>query len=835
MLNKRFIIILLFCLLWLTGKSFAFFLATGEAIVYFNPDLSEDRIIYTLSQEVSSYDAVYDNNKFYIAFTNGEDLYFTYSSDNAQSFSGPSLISSKTNKPSLAIKDNLIAIAWEDLDGICYKKSEDGGMTFLDPQPIFITGETLSSPALIIDLSENIHLIFLSEENNSSLKKIYFSQLLTVEPTVIFESYENITNLKPKNLSQGLLVYWQTEYSQRYETLCSISLDQGQNFSGAKNLSFDKELLDLDISNSKLTAITHADFSTSSIPVMKQEIKLAPLATPVILETRDKLIFEYIGSLPYILNIDIAKTLDFTNPEKYYQYLASLTQEVSLPNELADGQYYVRINVFDGLSQSPFSQDVSFEIDTISPQILSLEAEKSANMVTLKGNISESPTWLTINNKSVSGESSFQEDFMLTDGINLFTFILTDEADNTSFLSKEVFYNAKIPEIKVLNPKDPDWFKPDSSIVIEAEVIDSNNKIEDGIEARVMINNMLLEDILIYDQQEKLLFGFILLPADLSDGQHSAKIILADGEGVFTINIDSAPPVSNQPLGKPFFANSQSALVIPVKDLGAGLDPAGTLIKISGISIEGTASLEGQSLTFTTNTPLAEGTYEVEVLARDQVGNLGEPIVLSLIIDNTLPEITLHGTYEAKTSKKEIMIKGQVIEANPDSITIYNNKKKLASFTLNGINFSKKVSLSSGNNEIMIEAVDQAGNKAYATINTFATSAAPSSNLIVNCLHGPNPFSPKKDLPGTYSTHGKGMVFSYALSQPANVKIHIFDITGVRIWTKEIKNTASGVTAWNGVGQFGNMSANGIYPYVFSANAGGRSEIQRGKILIFHQ
>lgn len=76
------------------------------------------------------------------------------------------------------------------------------------------------------------------------------------------------------------------------------------------------------------------------------------------------------------------------------------------------------------------------------------------------------------------------------------------------------------------------------------------------------------------------------------------------------------------------------------------------------------------------------------------------------------------------------------------------------------------------------------------------------------------------------------MVFAYTLAKPADLMIRIYDITGTLIWVKAIPNTSSGVTAWDGVNQFGQMSSNGIYPYFFSAAKDGLVETRKGKIII---
>jgi hypothetical protein len=272
---------------------------------------------------------------------------------------------------------------------------------------------------------------------------------------------------------------------------------------------------------------------------------------------------------------------------------------------------------------------------------------------------------------------------------------------------------------------------------------------------------------------------------------------------------------------------------LPVKDEGAGLDPAGTLLAIRGISLEGKVSAEAQEMIWIPALPLSEGSYEVEVTARDQVGNVAESFSFCLVVDLTCPELTLIGSYESMTSENTITIQGKVLEENADTVNIYNGREKVTSFSLADDHFSCEINLIPGTNDIRVEVMDLSGNKADATVSTFSTFAPAAAGLIQRCAHGPNPFSPGQNLPGAFSSSGKGMVFTYSLAQPADLRILIFDLTGTLVWNKEMKNATSGVTAWNGVDVFGKVVRNGIYPYVFSATGNGRTEIRRGKIIVY--
>jgi hypothetical protein len=806
----------------------------------------QPQTLYAFTREVTSFDIQANQNNFLFAFTTGEALYLTHSTDYGQTFSAPLLFSERSKNPSLAVKNDLVVMAWEE-DGIIKICSSEGEVLHFDePRSLIITGEALSSPALLIDNSSNIHLCFLSKDPNNLLNKILYAKLDGTEPKEIFQSLDDLIGLKIQETSWGLLFSWQKSYFGRYESYLCPSFDFGNNFGKINILPIEKEVLAILFKADKPVLATY-DYALSF-----EEVDFTPPPAPQVLSP---VMFTAVNSSDFILSynnqgveallcqIDLSPSNDFplSDTLSFTQLCTEETNEFEFPAPLEDGTYYLRIDSFDGLSTSLPGQTIEFKIDNTPPEIVSLEAKCAEGELTFKGEISEASAWLSINHELVPLEAGtrFESQYKLETQDNFFTFILSDEAGNLTVTTEEVGYNAASPEITVVEPGTIDWFKPGSTILINASVFDLQDDIEDQVEAQVMIKGEVQEDTLFYDQEEKSLFGFITLPSDLNDGEHAASIILADkagnrGSEYFGIKIDNSAPFLNKNQAESVFSNSEVSLTLPVADLGAGVDPAGTLVKISGASFEGTVSVEPQSITLAPTFPIPEGSYEVEVLARDLIGNTGEALCFGLTIDTTPPQISLLGSYETQTRENKIRLQAKIEDSSPLTVNIYNNQSKIDTVSLSDSNFSREISICQGQNEIMIEAQDQAGNLTSANITTYGSFASASS-LIASCVHGPNPFSPTKRLPGAFSAQGNGMLFSYNLSQPADVKIMIFDITGTLIWTKKIDNSASGVTAWNGVDQFGRTTSNGIYPYIFSATAGGNTETRRSKIIVFHQ
>jgi hypothetical protein len=803
----------------------------------------QTQTLYSYTQEVAQFDTHIDHNKYFLSFIEGGALYLASSTDFGKTFSPPLLVSEKARHPSLAIIDDSILLAWEDDDTIKIATSESkANILFAEPSTLTITDEVLSSPRLIT--GDSIKISFLSSDPKTGLHKIIYSNLDGSNSDIVYQSLDGLVGLRIQETADGLIFLWKKSYFERYET--HLRFYFGEKILGkARIIPAEEEPLAILFREEKPLLVT-----TNEVGLSFEEINYFRPAAPKIISpapnravnlSNTQLIIETAVDEALLCKIELSPEVNFTASQttRYYLLCTQETNAFKLPAGLPDGTYYLQASVSDGLFASQFSDPVEFIIDNLPPEISALETQQSLGKVTFQGEISEPGAFITINNQPVSFESDtqFVSTFGLSSEINLFTFTLSDEAGNLNILTEEVTYNAASPEITVEKPEPADWYKPGSTILIEASVFDLQEDIEDATEAQVTINGQILDDTLGYDAEEKSLFGFITLPEDTQDGEHTASINLTDQAGnqggtTFTVKIDTSPPIFAA--DGECFGNSNDKINLPIVDQGAGVDPGGTIIKIMGSSFEGEVSVEAQSITLIPTYPLLEGSYEVEVYPRDMIGNTGEATSFSLVIDTTPPKLSVPDTYETQTSQSKITLQAQIEDDYPVTVNIYNNQKTILSEPLEGPDYSKEINLFHGENDIKIEAVDQAGNISSANLEVFSSSAMGSS-LISNCSHGPNPFSPTRRLPGAYSTHGNGMVFSYSLSQPADVKIMIYDITGTLIWIKEIQNSASGVTAWNGVDQFGKMAGNGIYPYLFLAKSGGVTETRRSKIIVYHQ
>jgi hypothetical protein len=709
----------------------------------------------------------------------------------------------------VASSENLVVTATVTAETVIVHYSSDRGLNWHQPVPITITGETVSQPRLAFDNLMAPQLIFLSFNKYLNRHRLYYTSLSSLEPRVIFESQDDIVNINVTQTLEVLRLDWQTDYLGRQTAYVSVSLDQGKHFGSAHPLSGFFPPLAAPV----LTAPRNGTLSNLSSP----EVKYRPNAEgPLITKVE--------------LSWDKTFPLDKSWSFEYLDLPGTIETDAHLPLSLPDGEYFVRLSAHDGLRNSPTNGPVSFRIDTKAPVITlsSPSAEVSDdNYVSFAGTVGESVK-LTLNGRSVSVEAGggFSCSASLLSGKNTFEVLATDEAGNTTRLTRTISYYATIPHLKITRPRADDWFKPGSTIYFSAEVNVSLDNIEDESDGTITVNKQELADKPVYDQSTKTLSGFISLPAKLSDGRLTATVRLNDrsggtGQKEFSLNIDNTPPSRTAATDEAVYTGSACIIPLPLNDAGSGLDLQGTVVKMNGISLEATLTIEAGPAA-RTKLPLADGSYEVTVLPRDNVGNTGEAIRYILIVDTLPPLISLDPNNATVAKAPRLLVSGEASDRYLSGINFYNGQTLVGSLNAPANNFAYDLPLLNGNNNIRVEAVDRAGNKTSCSYLVKAEVA--SAGLISKFAPAPCPFSPRTD-------RTMNFIFSFSAT-PDLLKVYIFDLAGTLLWKKELSNFSGNTLAWNGMDMFGRYVGNGVYPYLASATLGGQTEIKKGKLIV---
>jgi len=712
-----------------------------------------------------------------------------------------------------------------------FTSSTDNGRTFGPAQ--LITSEALGSPAVAVDGAGAVSCLFLRPDRARGLSELCYLAGLSQEPVVIEQSADELGAARLFTSPWGALAVWQKQYRDRAETFLALTLDGGRHFNAPRRINPEKpiELLYYLGGKWRYRAAPPDPLSRElePAPVVSPQL-LAPAAGALVNTPTLEVRYRLPAAEPAIDKIELSwqKTFPADKTWSFERFDLPGTGETSyvVPVDLPDGDYYIRLTAFDGLVSSPATDPLAFRLDRQAPAITLLSpaaATSEARNIVIDGKLNEKAR-LTLNGQPVTVEAGgrFRLPYQLAPGDNRLSFTATDEAGNTAALAVNCAYSSLKPALTIKKPHAAEWFKPDSAVLFAVTVFDLQDDIEDESEAEIEIEGKILDDRLVYDRAERDLSGFIKLPSGLADGKIAARIRLRDlagnlAEEEVTINIDRTAPALDLASGEASYSSAASLVRLPFSDAGAGLDPAATLITFPGVSFEAISSAE--SLYLRPVRALAPGSYEVTVTPRDRIGNSGPAAAFPLVVDDQAPELLITGSSE---SQGRCRLEARVSDAYPGSVNIYNNGKLADSFRLNGPLFVREIALTSGSNDLRIEALDKAGNSTSSSLSVTA-SALSGSATVARLGNAPNPFTPASG----------PMLFTYTLNAPADLKFYIFDLSGTLIWQKTALGAVSGNLAWDGRDHFGGAVVRGVYPYTVQANSGGAVELHRGKIIVY--
>jgi len=187
-----------------------------------------------------------------------------------------------------------------------------------------------------------------------------------------------------------------------------------------------------------------------------------------------------------------------------------------------------------------------------------------------------------------------------------------------------------------------------------------------------------------------------------------------------------APAVSfTAPAAGSLLATATPAIAATFSDAGSGIDPASLRFLLDGTDRTGQAQASASGLSFTPSTPLAEGGHTAQVTVRDLAGNQAQGAV-SFTTDTASPTITFTSPAEGAFVKTATLpVTGTVSDAS-----------QVAAVKVNGIQvplsnggFQTSVQLVDGLNEILISALDVAGNQGFAS--RFVTLDTTPPQLLV--------------------------------------------------------------------------------------------------------
>jgi hypothetical protein len=384
----------------------------------------------------------------------------------------------------------------------------------------------------------------------------------------------------------------------------------------------------------------------------------------------------------------------------------------TLPLTLNEGFNTITVTAVD-LAGNRSSSAVSVTLDSTPPLAPLLDPQTTPTRVaaiTLSGRSEPSATVRLFNNAQSLG--TVQADaaglfslsgVTLTEGLNTITTLAADAAGNEGPLSKQLalVLDTKPPVIAITSPADRLFLNAPAVTVIGSIDDQTATVTVNGIAATISGATFTAPGVPLSDGVNVLVVTVI----DPADNHATAQV---------SVTLDTALPVVTitAPLDGSFTA-------IPAVTVSGTVSEAASAVTVNGKA----ATLTGNSFILE-NLTLAEGQNTLNVVAVDLAGNKGTAIA-TVTLDTVNPLIFVSVPADGLlTRNPQVMVSGTVSE--PLATLSINGQP----VTVNGQAFTTTITLTEGNNSIVLEATDRAGNKGTATINVTLDSTPPVAPLL---------------------------------------------------------------------------------------------------------
>ena len=596
-----------------------FFSKTNNGSLYFE----DFRSVYSFEDTQESCSIGFGNNIIYLYYLIKNDIYCAYSPDSGRSFTPPQILNNNLPAKQFATSKKGDCLAFLSGNKIYYMSL---ARNWSNPQEIHQTDN------MIDDLKIQKDSVFWIENLND--EKYLLSNWSEGTSKILCENAFPIKNLKIDIAEAVTFSIFKGDYYVPHYILKNIQFGlprpikehiyTGENFEGIFNL------------DNSIYALWSADSQLKLIKVMNSQ----PNPPQAILSgkyAKDKLKVSLKADDPDLdpltYKLEVSWDKDFGKENCWVFNVFS--KEAEIPLTLSDDRYYLRAYANDLISYSLPSDIVAFIIDRQPPKFIITKPEKGSivndPILEIKGMISEEAK-ITINSSPVIiSNNNFSKTITLKPGENQINILATDEAGNSTSESFSVIFNEEAIIFTLLNPKNTEWYKKGSTILVEALVQDKKNSIEDEAEASIKIDDKITGQNIYYSKDDKKISGFITLPDTLSHGDHRFQITLNSGVCQTTLKIDASSPEA-VPSSAAIY---QDRIIIPITEKGGGIDLAGSafLVKCGSVEVLGKLKTEGLDLVFYPYKPLELGSYEVNIKPRDLVGNIGQECAFTLNFD----------------------------------------------------------------------------------------------------------------------------------------------------------------------------------------------------------
>ena len=280
-----------------------------------------------------------------------------------------------------------------------------------------------------------------------------------------------------------------------------------------------------------------------------------------------------------------------------------------------------------------------------------------------------------------------------------------DEAGNVAEDDLIIIVDNTAPDIAIISPEEESYLAGTQEVVVQVE--------DDNLVYAELYLSGLLSARWEEPGQYTIEWNTTLVP----DGVYRLVLVAEDGAGnraevAITVIVDNTAPVAEILSPEPGSLLSGTVDVL-VYYHDANLENA-------SLYLDGTPlSLEGFKITLDT-AKLPDGPHTLELVVRDRAGNEAVATV-SFHTDNTVPEVAFTSPANGSTLSGVVEVSWQVSDANLAEVWLiidgaYINVTGLTSYTWN------TTLVQDGAHELVLVAVDEAGNEARAKIVVYTES-----------------------------------------------------------------------------------------------------------------
>ncbi|MBU0573168.1 MAG: hypothetical protein KKH83_01675 [Candidatus Margulisbacteria bacterium] len=576
-----------------------------------------------------------DQNTMRLIYQMAGDIYYISSGDGGRSFSIPITLNrpyKTTLNADIALVNGALTVVFASEDkfgqNIYLVKSLDGGRSWGRPE------KYLQKISVINELLLTKNGVCFVESSADGSYRLYSGQDL-----LLTES-RKIGNLKTydTDLSLSLIKYdlYMENGAVEPRFISPVALGE-RKF--VEHILGNAEYIDAIYDQGKLYS-----FFSINDEIKKYEYTPPAVEAPVILTPKPGQKMR-----PDSLNIAIAPATGVTVLEIDDRsiYFSSGEAVYSLKG-FKDGEHFLRGRTFDGAAYSGYTDKQAFSVDSKAPDLFTNLPPEGATIndanFTVSGFVSEEAV-IKINGlkTDIDPNMKFSSRLNLVPGENIITVMASDEAGNTSLLTRKVILNESSPVITQIKPVPSQWFMPSSSVVFEARVSDNQKDLDEETEVTITCDGTPLEHYVYYQPQMEKLTGLVPLPVSLSDGRHSLTASLADAAGnsavsSLYIQIDSLAPGLSKQFKDGIVLCEKKQMAIPFEEKGSGIDIVTSIIKLrdsASMEVKGNLVEKDGGIFFVPEVPLKLGTYKLEVCPRDMAGNVGKTSMVKINISDS--------------------------------------------------------------------------------------------------------------------------------------------------------------------------------------------------------